>query len=377
MRQRSSSPLAVACCLAAAALAVSACGTSAPAASTGRPSTTTSEGYPSTTVARPGTTAVPPSTTVARPGTTAVPPSTTLAGTSTSPCGRRAKPPSYRHIIWILEENNSFGNIYRSPSAPYINAMARKCGIASNDHNITHDSLPNYLGLTDGATLPVLLPFTGDCWPSASCELGTDSLFNQLSSSDGWKAFDESMPASCDRVGLGDYAPKHNPAVYYTDLRGCPEDDVALGTLSSSPLLRDLARESTAPAFSFVTPNMCDDMHGAPGCASNLVLAGDAWLSQWLARIISTTVYKSGNTAVFIVWDEGDGGFAGENCATNTTDPSCTVPLIVIAPSVRPGTVDAAFLDHYSLLKATEDLLGLPELGLARSAASLTAAFNL
>jgi hypothetical protein len=258
-----------------------------------------------------------------------------------------------------------------------MNSIASKCGIASNYHDITHDSLPNYLGLTDGATLSMLQPFTGDCWPSASCELSTDSLFSQLGTAGGWKAFDESMPTSCDKVGAGDYAPKHNPAVYYTDLASCSTDDVALGTLSESPLLQDFASESTAPAFSFITPNLCDDMHGAPGCPSNLVGAGDRWLSQWLPRILATTVYKSGNTAVFIVWDEGAGGFAGESCAGNSTDPSCQVPLIVVAPSVKSGTVGAGFLNHYSLLNATEELLRLPELGLARSATSLTAGFNL
>ena len=171
---------------------------------------------------------------------------------------------------------------------------------------------------------------------------------------------------------------RHNPAVYYTDLRDCASDDLPLGTTRRSPLLQDFSAEDRSPSFSFVTPDLCHDMHGIPGtCDSNLVPAGDAWLRRWIGLITRTPVYASGDTAVFIVWDEGGGGSAGEACASNTSDQSCHVPLLVIAPSVRPGTVDRGRLNHYSLLKTTEDLLGYPELGLARSAASLTVAFNL
>jgi hypothetical protein len=51
--------------------------------------------------------------------------------------------------------------------------------------------------------------------------------------------------------------------------------------------------------------------------------------------------------------------------------------MIVVAPSVKPGRRVGMRLDHYSLLKTSEDLLGLPELGQARSASSMAKAFNL
>jgi hypothetical protein len=50
---------------------------------------------------------------------------------------------------------------------------------------------------------------------------------------------------------------RHNPAVYYTTLHGCSSDDV-----SYSHLATDLAHNQL-PAFSFVTPNLIDDSHGA------------------------------------------------------------------------------------------------------------------
>jgi hypothetical protein len=190
----------------------------------------------------------------------------------------------------------------------------------------------------------------------------------------------EAMPTACDKTNSGFYAPRHNPAVYYTDLANCASDDVPLGTTSSSPLLTDFSSEASAPSFAFVTPNLCDDMHGIEGCPNpNLILAGDDWLKQWLPLITSTTVYKSHDTAIFIVWDEGESSTStiGENCATNTVDQSCHVPAIVIAPSVKPKTTASTLFNHYSLLKTVEDLLGVPELGLASSATSMLAAFNL
>jgi hypothetical protein len=80
---------------------------------------------------------------------------------------------------------------------------------------------------------------------------------------------------------------------------------------------------------------------------------------------------------VFITWDEGTGGKNGEACATNTTDASCQVATIIISPSTPAGATSATLFNHYSLLGTTEQLLGLPALGAASSAALMTNAFNL
>jgi hypothetical protein len=86
--------------------------------------------------------------------------------------------------------------------------------------------------------------------------------------------------------------------------------------------------------------------------------------------------YKSGTTAVFLTWDEGEGGTSND-CATNTTDASCHVATIVISPSTVPGTQAATLFNHYSLLGTAEELLGLPKLGLATSFPTMSSAFNL
>jgi hypothetical protein len=298
-------------------------------------------------------------------------------------CRVRSTAGTYKHVIVIFMENNSYTQIIGSASAPYIHSLASSCGLATNYHNISHPSLPNYIAVTDGGNLAAVTnPFDTDCAPATTptCVSHSTNIFNQLNTGHRlWKGYAESMPSSCDRANAGFYAPRHNPAVYYTDLSNCANQDVPLGTTSSSPLLKDLSSEATAPAFSTVTPNLCDDMHGFPGCPADLIKTGDNFLHLWLPKITSTSVYKSGDTAVFITWDEGEGGSAstGENCATNTTDPSCRVVTIVVAPSVKPGRRVAKLLNHYSLLGTSEELLGLPKLGQAGSANSMVAPFNL
>ena len=291
---------------------------------------------------------------------------------STAMCGRVASPPKYKHVIVIMEENHSYGAIVKSSAAKYLNSVMKACGLATNYHSITHLSLPNYLGITSGTPLGQLQPYTGDCAPySCSRFLGSNNLFNQVSTKGGWSAFAESMPGKCARSDHGNYAVRHNPPVYFTDLiRSCSTHDVSLGSTTKSPLLRAFAKQATAPAVSFVTPNLCSDMHN---CS---VSTGDAWMKRWLPLITKTPVYRSNNTAIFILWDEGEPGYTGENCVSSS-DQSCHVAAIVVAPSVRPGTSVHTSFSHYSVLKTIEDLLGVPELGAAATASSMASGFNL
>jgi phosphatidylinositol-3-phosphatase len=92
---------------------------------------------------------------------------------------------------------------------------------------------------------------------------------------------------------------------------------------------------------------------------------------------LSSPGYTGGSTAIFITFDEGSGGGTGETCATNTTDNSRKVATIVVSPSTPAGATSGTLFNHYSLLGTTEHLLGLPALGQAASAATMTAAFNL
>ena len=142
------------------------------------------------------------------------------------------------------------------------------------------------------------------------------------------------MPTPCDRVTSGTYAARHNPAVYYVSLGvTCQRDDVVL------PAKLDLGAK-----FTFIAPNICDDMHSCP------VSTGDSWLR---------------GLVLFITFDENDSG------------PTNHVPTLVIAPSVPRGLRVGAFFNHYSLLRTTETLLHVGLLGQSRTSSSMVGGFHL
>jgi hypothetical protein len=278
------------------------------------------------------------------------------------PCGTLSLTSThYQHVIWVWMENHSYSTIIGSSSAPYINKLAGECGLASNYHNISHPSLPNYIGATSGLSVTAVQAFASDCDPSSSCDTSGPSIFSQVTS---WKTYEESMPSDCDGSDAGNYAVRHNPPPYYTTLSGCSSFDVPYTELGP-----DLAR-NTLPSFAFITPNLNDDMH------NGTVAMGDKWLKTHLRSIFRSTAYKSGTVALFITWDEGEGG-SSNDCPTNTTDVGCQVATLVVSPSTTPGTVSNTLFNHYSLLLTSEQLLGVSSLGQAATATSMRAAFKL
>jgi len=284
---------------------------------------------------------------------------------SSHPCGTESKPGTIKHVIVIFLENHSYGAILGSSSAPYFNTLAKECGIATNYHNITHPSLPNYIAATSGLSLSSVHKFLSDCSPSSSCDTSVKSIFGQ---GESWKSYEETMPSACDHSNSGNYAVRHNPAAYYTALHACSSDDVSYPHLAS-----DLAHNAL-PAFSFITPNLIDDMHN--GTVAN----GNSWMSKNLPTILSSAEYKNGSTVILITFDEGSdvGSYAnGENCATNTSDTSCHLPTFVISPSVKVGARSGTLFNHYSLLGTAEQLLHLSKLGLAAKYPTMVSAFNL
>jgi len=301
---------------------------------------------------------------VAGPARAAAPAAAATQPSASHPCGTQAKPGTYRHVIWIFMENHSYGTIIGSSQAPYINTVAKECGVVTNDHNITHPSLPNYIAATSGLSYSALHGFLPDCSPGGSCDTSARSIFGQ---GETWKSYEESMPSACDHGNSGQYAVRHNPAVYYTTLRGCSSSDVPYSRLAT-----DLARNQL-PRFSFITPNLTDDMH------NGTVADGSKWLSRNLPVMLNSAEYRGGSTVIFITWDEGEGGHyaSGEHCATNTTDVSCRIATLVISPSTKAGTRSGTLFNHYSLLGTAEQLLGLPKLGMAASSPTMTKAFNL
>ena len=257
-------------------------------------------------------------------------------------------------MILLIQENKSAKQIIGSKDYPYLNqTLVGQCGLAKNYHSTSHPSLPNYLALTSGTTTGKAK--SSNCQPK-DCPQPQDNIFAQVERSGRqWRQYAQAAAGNCDTAKSDLYEPEH----------AVPD----AGALPS-----DLDKGSL-PAFSFISP---DGDH-------EVGRSGDQWLNDWISRITATPDYRSGNTAIFVTWDEGAGDDEsnGETCADSahadtSKYPSCWVPLVVISPSTKPGTSSSTFLTHYSLLATTEDLLGLsPHLGEAATAPSLRNDFGL
>lgn len=226
-------------------------------------------------------------------------------------------------------ENHSYRSVIGTSRAPYQTMLAHACATATSYATVGSPSLPNYIGATAGSTFGI-----GDDAGPAAHQISADNLFRQVRDAGGSaRSYEESMPSPCALSSGGRYAVKHNPAAYFVggaDRGACRVDDVPLSELATDVATGHL------PTFSFVTPDLCDDTHD---CS---VSTGDAWLRSWVPKLLGSADYRAGTTALVIVYDE-----------------YTPVPNVFIAPSVVPGTVVTAAVDHYALLRGTEEMLGL------------------
>lgn len=321
---------------------------------------------------------------------------TPRTGDFASLCGAMDSPhpATVDHVMFIVFENKSYSAIVGSSSAPYINkTLISGCGLATDYHNYSHPSAPNYLALTSGTAKGKATDT--DCVPSG-CPQSQASIFSQLGNAGRpWREYAEAMPSNCYKTNYDNtsyhnangstgeyYYVRHAPPPYYISApvpAECANWDVPLGTTSSGNFLDALSPGSDGlPAFSFVTPGGCDDMHD---CSTS---AGDDWLKEWIPIIQRSAAYQSGQLAVFITWDEGTGSDKtnGEPCwntahADSSRYPSCHIATIVISPHTTPGTKSGKYFNHPSLLGTAEDLLRLPRLPTTAGYAGLESAFGL
>lgn len=282
-------------------------------------------------------------------------------------------------------ENETYSTVLGNTSgAPYQNQLASQCGVPTNMYSESHGSLINYMSATNGQSIATNIQFVthDDCAPNTTfCNSTSPSIFSQIDGTPGesWKGYAEDMPSNCYQADAGNYAVRHNPETYYRGLASCGQFDVPMGNVGTQTgAFYSDVQAGSLPSFSFISPNLIDDAH------SSSTTVGDTWLSKIVPLITAGANYQSGDTAIFITNDEGGAGtpdhVIGEDCANPAlapSQPSCHIPTIVVSPYTKANSQDGTFYTHYSMLRTTEELLGLPLLGLAASANSMAAAFNL
>lgn len=97
--------------------------------------------------------------------------------------------PAYDHIVVVVEENHSYGEIIGNANAPYITSLANNGAKMTQSFAVTHPSEPNYLALFSGSTQGL----TDDSCPHT---YSAENLGHQLTAAGKtFKGYSESMPS--------------------------------------------------------------------------------------------------------------------------------------------------------------------------------------
>ncbi|WP_028008569.1 alkaline phosphatase family protein [Solimonas flava] len=339
------------------------------------------------------------------------------------------------HVFVIVMENKSYDKTFGpDTAAPYLATQLPKMGALLENYYATgHASLDNYISMVSGQG--------PNADTQADCAVVFDSFLSNIDS-DGqiqglscmypdtvpmladqfraagisWKGYMQDMgndpsrydsalaasdtrpqgPRTCGHAAIGgvdntqsataddQYAMRHNPFMYFhsviDDQPYCDEHVVNL----DDAFAEDLKRIDTTPAFSFITPNLCDDGHDS-SCADGEVggLTGiDRFLQKWIPIIMASPAYQK-DGLIIVTYDESS------NSASNSGDmDACCgekgtgwqllfkpgilgpgggrVGAVLISPFIKPGTVSTLAYNHYSLLRSVEDIFGLDYLGHAK-----------
>lgn len=277
-------------------------------------------------------------------------------------------------VFVIAFENHDARQIYGNTSdAPYINnVLLEKYAYSTNFIDPLSSSVPSephYIWMEAGTNKLPDHTFTGNDDPSSSNSTGSSAHLTAQMRTAGisWMSYQEGLNSSTGKCPIdsdGHYAAKHNPFVFFRDVSGSPPSRTNSYCIAHHKNFKafadDLANARVA-TYNFITPNLCNDMHGDSGCPnSNEIKSGDNWLKRNLPAMIDYANANQG--AIFLVWDEGD----------NTN----LIPFVAIGPGVKKGYAGTVRYDHSSLVKSVEKILQLPILATVSGANDFTDLFE-
>ena len=248
---------------------------------------------------------------------------------------------------WSTKTNSEHPAIKGNKDAPYINDTLLLTG-AHAEQQFAHikdfgNSLPNYIWLECGRMF-----FNNDLPPSKNnhAPKGTEHLTSLLRKAGiSWKTYQEDIDGmSCPVRSKGRYAVKHNPFVYFDDVR-LDEKYCKEHIRPFTELTHDLESDRVA-GYNFITPNLVNDMHD--GTVKN----GDDWLQIHLSEILQSKAFADG-AIVFLTWDESE--ISGDH----------PIGMIVLSKRIKsPGYSNTIKYTHSSTLKTLQELFGIkPMLG--------------
>ncbi|HTQ35690.1 MAG TPA: alkaline phosphatase family protein, partial [Steroidobacteraceae bacterium] len=287
---------------------------------------------------------------------------------------------------------------------------------AVDDWNETEPPVFNFLANMDGVrSLPAARTFgvsiadqlvnAGLSWKSYQESLpvaGADGIGSSNGTATDLTTFDATRPVSPANLPgtptspvsgvVAAYAVKHNPFAYFASVQNGRERGLSLdqvvGFDGKGGLYSDLAT-GHVPSYAFIAPNQCNDQHGRgngdafcqydPGVAAyggltngaqlglnpGLSAQADTAIKRIVTSITSSPVWRWGNNAIVIVWDENDysGLAAAPTAKAGFADGNLNRVVLTVQLSYADGSKavhSQNFYNSFSLLKSIEAGFGLP-----------------
>ena len=300
----------------------------------------------------------------------------------------QAGQPAFDHVVIVIEENHSFGDIIGNAGAPNINALAASGanivnastdpqGNTSGSHAVRHPSQPNYLEFYSGSNQGTLQ----DGHPGSSTEplsspppFTTANLGAALRNAGfSFATYSQTLPSvGFDGDSSGEYMRKHNPVTNWMKDTNPTTNQLPSTVNQPFTTFQDIMNSpggfANLPTVSYVVPDQTYDMH------DGTIQQADDWLKT---NIINTYLpwATTHNSLLIVTWDED-----GDNTASNQ------IPTIFAGAKVKPGnytetnlnannphvgsptdpgiqTPTGTAMNHYNVLSTIEDIYGLSHIG--------------
>jgi acid phosphatase len=287
--------------------------------------------------------------------------------------------PSSNHVFVIMEENQSFSQVFPAGSAtdctssgmPYLCSLAAGNGLALNFYSNVHGSLLDYLWNTSGSDWTTS-PY--DCTANDCASVGVvtgDNIVRALQVvGKSWRGYFESMPSQGYLGGdTGNYVERHNPFIWYTDVANSSTEPSNMYPFTQ--LAQDV-NAGTFANFNYIVPNILNDAHGPTTdipSGSTLLASADSWLQTNIAPLLATAPFQPGGDGILIVtFDEGEvAGSSGDTATDNSCSPTQStgcgghVAFVMIGPVVNPSSTTTQTYQSQDMLHTILHLLGITD----------------
>src|SRR3989441_4437765 len=243
----------------------------------------------------------------------------------------------FDHVVIIAMENQNYGSVIGSSSAPFINSLAAQGSTIPNYHSYGANAFSgdNINGCSAACYVALISGSDNGVSDGYSCCLTGTTLVDQLASAGlTWQAYCES---GCPRGN------DHFPFTGFASVASSP--NIFTGSSVTTSQFITTANSANPPNLLWFTPTDNHNMH------DNSVSSGDSYLKKFLVgngtvlspgsgSLLSSSLFRNSQyrTPLYLWWDE--------------YDPS---PNVEYGNMIKKGYTSTASYDEFSSLRMIED----------------------